>query len=47
MTKFSKVTEQHKSLLGHLMFVAAKVARMQDLDKTGYRTVINDGNYGG
>ena len=33
--------EQHAALLGHLLLVAAKVARQQGLQ--GFRTVINSG----
>ncbi len=36
----------HKSLLGHLMWVAAEIARRKELGK-GYRVVINNGDEGG
>ena len=39
------VTEAHASLMGHLMVVAAKVAKSLDLDD-GYRLVINNGKAG-
>jgi histidine triad (HIT) family protein len=36
----------HKALLGHLLWVAAEVAREKELSK-GYRVVVNNGAYGG
>jgi histidine triad (HIT) family protein len=35
------VSEEHRELLGHLLLVAAKVARQEGL--SGWRTVINSG----
>ncbi len=34
-------------LLGHLLFVAAKVAKKEGLGETGFRLVINNGRDGG
>jgi histidine triad (HIT) family protein len=42
----AKALSEHKPLLGHLMSVAADLARAQKLDK-GYRVVINTGDDGG
>lgn len=46
LSGLSKAEERHESLLGHLMVVAAKVAKQEGLDD-GYRIVINDGKHGG
>ena len=35
--------ESHEALLGHLLLVAARVARDGGLAEAGYRTVINTG----
>jgi len=35
--------ETDEALLGHLLLVAARVAREEGLDESGYRTVINTG----
>ncbi|MFN9416617.1 MAG: histidine triad nucleotide-binding protein [Pirellula sp.] len=39
--------ETDASLLGHLQIVAQKVARMLNLNETGYRVVMNCGKDGG
>lgn len=36
-----------EALLGHLLFVAAQVARQEGLEANGYRIVINHGRHGG
>merc|ERR1719330_1205612 len=46
LTQLCKATPEHKAILGHLMYVASEVARMEGLDKTGYRVVVNDGEDG-
>jgi histidine triad (HIT) family protein len=38
--------EGDKHLLGHLLWVAAEIARAKGLDK-GYRVVVNSGDHGG
>src|SRR4051812_18152772 len=40
-------TQEDKILLGHLLLVAAAVARSQGLAEEGYRLVINTGEHGG
>ncbi|GFR43365.1 hypothetical protein Agub_g4436, partial [Astrephomene gubernaculifera] len=45
LTRLSKATEEHKALLGHLMFVAQKVAMDENLGE-GFRVVVNDGPNG-
>lgn len=39
-------TEHHRELLGHLLWVAAEIARLKDLGR-GYRVIINIGEDGG
>ncbi|XP_071942116.1 adenosine 5'-monophosphoramidase HINT1-like [Antedon mediterranea] len=41
----SKATEEDIPLLGHLMFIAQKVAKEQKLEN-GFRVVVNDGSDG-
>lgn len=43
--QLSKAKEEHKPLLGHLLWVAQHVAKQEDLAQ-GYRVVINDGPNG-
>eukprot|EP00356_Strombidium_inclinatum_P007220 CAMPEP_0170487224 /NCGR_PEP_ID=MMETSP0208-20121228/6086_1 /TAXON_ID=197538 /ORGANISM="Strombidium inclinatum, Strain S3" /LENGTH=107 /DNA_ID=CAMNT_0010761441 /DNA_START=15 /DNA_END=338 /DNA_ORIENTATION=+ len=45
LTQLIKATPEHAALLGHLMFVVAKVAKEQGLEN-GYRVVVNDGKDG-
>ena len=35
--------DDHEALLGHLLLVAARVAREEGLADSGYRTVVNTG----
>ena len=46
LTGIQAAEERHIPLLGHLMVVAAKVAKQEKLDENGYRLVINDGKEG-
>jgi histidine triad (HIT) family protein len=39
--------ETHKTLLGHLLLAAAKIARSRGFAEDGYRTVINTNGDGG
>jgi histidine triad (HIT) family protein len=36
-----------QSLLGHLLLIAAEIARRENIAPTGYRLVINNGPHGG
>ncbi len=45
ITQLSKAQEEDEQLLGHLLVVAAKVAKQEGLGG-GFRTVINDGKDG-
>ncbi len=47
ITAVSAASGEDQQLLGHLMLTAAKIARDQGIDKTGYRLVINNGGNGG
>jgi histidine triad (HIT) family protein len=42
----AEAVEDHRALLGHLLWVAAQIARSKGLDK-GYRVVLNNGDDGG
>jgi histidine triad (HIT) family protein len=46
LTGISKAEPRHEALLGHLMVVAAKVAKSENLQENGYRIVINEGKQG-
>lgn len=43
----SHATPEDTALIGHVLSVAAEVARREGLDEGGYRLVINDGRNGG
>lgn len=43
----SRASAEHAPLLGHLLWVAAEVARAEGLDAGGYRLIVNDGPNGG
>lgn len=45
LNKLSNARDDHKSLLGHLLYIAQYVAKMEELDE-GFRVVINDGKNG-
>ena len=45
--RLSEASAADKEILGHLLLVAAKVAQITGIDKTGFRTVINCGKDGG
>lgn len=40
-------TQEDKALLGHLLLVAAEVARKEGFSEKGYRLVINTNQHGG
>lgn len=46
IANLEEVTEEDKTLLGHLLLIVQKVAREVGLNN-GYRVVINNGNDGG
>ena len=43
VASFNVAGEADEALLGHLLLVAARVAREEGLAESGYRTVINTG----
>jgi histidine triad (HIT) family protein len=45
--RIAKAGADDQKLLGHLLLKAAEVAAKLELDKTGYRLVINNGKDGG
>ena len=45
--RIGDATEADEKLLGHLLLMAAKVAKQLGLDATGYRLVINNGRDAG
>jgi histidine triad (HIT) family protein len=47
IVSLDSISEEDRGLLGHLQWVASKVAREQGLSEDGYRVVTNIGNYGG
>jgi histidine triad (HIT) family protein len=46
IASLANVGQHHSSLLGHLLWVAAEIARSKGLSR-GYRAVINTGEDGG
>jgi len=46
LTRLTKATPAHKALLGHLMWVAAEVARTEGHADDGCRFIVNDGPAG-
>lgn len=46
IASLSQAVDGHRQLLGHLLWVAAEIARSKGLGK-GYRVVINNGEDGG
>jgi histidine triad (HIT) family protein len=47
IARISEATAQDEPLLGHLLTVAAKIARTEGIDNTGFRLVINNGAHAG
>ena len=47
ITSQAHTTEEDTGTLGHLMAMAAKVARERGIEAQGYRVVINTGEQGG
>lgn len=46
LNRLSSATEEHKSLLGHLLYTAQSVAKAEGLREDGFRVAINDGKNG-
>lgn len=47
ITRVSEAKPGDEPLLGHLLTVAAEIARKEGIDGTGYRLVINKGQHAG
>ena len=47
IARISEAGAADEALLGHLLTVAAEVARTEGVDETGYRIVINNGPHAG
>ena len=45
--RVSMAVEDDEAGLGHLLLIAAQIARMEGIAETGYRLVINNGSDGG
>jgi histidine triad (HIT) family protein len=43
LDSLNDATEERRLLLGHIQWVASKIAKEKGLDKTGYRLVSNTG----
>ncbi|MAY80074.1 MAG: histidine triad nucleotide-binding protein [Deltaproteobacteria bacterium] len=47
IVSLADASEEDRDLMGHLMLVAAQVARSEGIDEAGYRVVTNIGREGG
>jgi histidine triad (HIT) family protein len=47
IARVSKATAEDEALLGHLLLVAAEIARKEGVEQNGYRLVINNGRDAG
>ncbi len=47
LVRLNEAAEEDEALLGHLLLVAAKVARQEGLGANGFRVVINNGSDAG
>ena len=47
IVSLADASEEDRDLMGHLMLVAAQVARSEGIDQAGYRVVTNIGREGG
>jgi histidine triad (HIT) family protein len=43
IVSINNIESDHESLIGHLFTVAAKLARQEEVDQSGYRLIINNG----
>ena len=46
MCEWRQAEEDDSAIMGHLLYVAKQVAKLEGLDTTGFRIVINDGEHG-
>lgn len=47
LASLDDASENHKQILGHLLFSCAEIARQKNFAEDGYRTVINTNSDGG
>ena len=47
VTSLLDVTAENEALMGHLLYAAAEVARIEGLAETGFRVIINNGRAAG
>jgi histidine triad (HIT) family protein len=47
LVSLREAAEGDETLIGHLFLIAARMARERNIAAQGYRTVINNGRYGG
>jgi histidine triad (HIT) family protein len=47
IARVAEAREADEPLLGHLLTVAAEIARKEGIEETGYRLVINNGGHAG
>lgn len=47
LSSLSAAGAEHETILGHLLYAAARVAAQENLNESGYRTVINTGSGAG
>ncbi|MCQ2956170.1 MAG: histidine triad nucleotide-binding protein [Opitutales bacterium] len=47
IVRLREAKDEHQALLGHLLLIAKKVAKMKGVDQSGYRVVINSGKDSG
>jgi histidine triad (HIT) family protein len=43
ITSLAEITIEHRSLIGHMVFVASELAKSEGISLRGYRLVINSG----
>lgn len=47
LSSLREANAAHETMLGHLLYAAARVAAQEKLNESGYRTVINTGSGAG
>lgn len=47
LPRVGDATKEQAGLLGHMLWVAAEVARQEGIAEAGYRVVTNNGDHGG
>ncbi|HEV2351010.1 MAG TPA: histidine triad nucleotide-binding protein [Terriglobia bacterium] len=47
LPSLKEAAPEDEAMLGHLLAVSARLAREREIDSKGYRTVINNGSWGG